>query len=81
MHFDKKKQEINAFWPFFFTFFSLCLRLFQVLSWLKQKKLQKDEILGAFAPKIMSFYTTYNCRLEAKWFANLNEKDCQSEIR
>ena len=58
MHFDKKKQEINAFWPFFFTFFSLCLRLFQVLSWLKQKKLQKDEILGAFAPKITSFYTT-----------------------
>jgi hypothetical protein len=60
MHFDKKKQEINAFWPFFFTFFSLCLRLFQVLSWLKQKKLQKDEILGAFAPKITSFYTTDN---------------------
>jgi hypothetical protein len=28
------------------------------LSWLKQKKLQKDEILGAFAPKITSFYTT-----------------------
>jgi hypothetical protein len=25
---------------------------------LKQKKLQKDEILGAFAPKITSFYTT-----------------------
>jgi hypothetical protein len=25
---------------------------------LKHKKLQKDEILGAFAPKITSFYTT-----------------------
>jgi hypothetical protein len=58
MHFDKKKQEINAFFPFFFAFFSHCLRLFQVFSWLKQKKLQKDEILGAFAPKITSFYTT-----------------------
>ena len=58
MHFDKKKQEINAFCPFFFAFFSLCLRLFQVFSWLKQKKLQKDEILGALAPKITSFYTT-----------------------
>jgi hypothetical protein len=65
----------------FLSSFCKFLFLFQVFSWLKQKKLQKDEILGAFAPKIMSFYTTYNCRLEAKWFANLNEKDCQSEIR
>jgi hypothetical protein len=31
---------------------------FQVFSWFETKKLQKDEILGAFAPKITSFYTT-----------------------
>jgi hypothetical protein len=45
---------------FFFAFFGVCLRLFQVFSWFETKKLQKDGILGAFAPEIPSFYTTHS---------------------
>jgi hypothetical protein len=41
---------------------------------LKQKKLQKDEILGAFAPKITSFYTTIGIFQEIKTFFKIDQE-------
>jgi hypothetical protein len=55
MHFFVLNQDILQIFAFILQIFVLI----QVFSWLETKKLQKDEILGALAPKITSFYTTF----------------------
>jgi hypothetical protein len=61
MHFFVLNLDILEIFVFILQIFVFISGFFMVCSsflMIEKKKLQKDEILGALAPKITSFYTT-----------------------
>ena len=57
-HFYPRKIRNKCILTFFFCIFQSLFKIISGFLMVVTKKLQKDKILGALAPKITSFYTT-----------------------